>query len=72
MIYSHCGHNLSKKGCDGMWYETFATPSWDDSKCWDHKPGKTYTCAYCDIEMEDHETFMVSGKTYCCTCFRME
>lgn len=49
-------------------YETYHCPSWDYEKSMDHKPGKTYECNYCGVELYNNETFLVGGKAYCGCC----
>lgn len=51
-----------------MWYETYATPSWEMDKAKDHHPGKTYECEYCGVGLSNHEVFLVGGKPFCGCC----
>jgi hypothetical protein len=51
-----------------MSYETYHTPSWDWAMSVDHHEGKKYMCNYCGVMLEDHETFLVSGKPFCGCC----
>jgi hypothetical protein len=51
-----------------MFYEPYHTPSWDTEKSVDHYEGKKYNCDYCGTELNDHEVFLVSGKSMCGCC----
>lgn len=44
------------------------TPSWDMEFAVDHYEGKKYSCNYCGVSMENHETHIREGKTYCGCC----
>lgn len=49
-------------------YETYHTPSWDLEKAKDHYESKTYECESCGCRLENHEVFLVSGKSRCGCC----
>jgi hypothetical protein len=49
-----------------MSYETYFTPSFDME--WATKQKSSYECEHCGIQLEDHETFLRGGKTYCGCC----